>query len=82
MNIISEFNEGAWLCVCLTHICRWALKDAIKSDYHGNGLKPLFQHKDPSNVTFTVLMYYSGVCREGALKTNFLQKKHTCYFNM
>lgn len=55
MNIIREFNKGAWLCVCLRHICRWALMDAIESDHHGNGVKPLFQHKDPGNVTFTVL---------------------------
>lgn len=41
MNTISEFNEHAWLCVCLRHIWGWALMDAIKSDYHGNGVKPV-----------------------------------------
>lgn len=30
--------------------------DAIKSDYHGNGVKPWLQHKDLSNVTLPVLM--------------------------
>lgn len=30
--------------------------DAIKSDSHGNGVKPWLQHKDPSNVTLPVLM--------------------------
>lgn len=51
MSIISEVSERAWLCVFNAHLPM----GVIKSDCHGNGAKPLFWHKEPSKVTFTVL---------------------------